>query len=287
MSKYTTEVRFICEHYSGLDESKGYDNVEEIIESAREKVFDFDYPIFDKEYKPTLEKKILRRYYTREIGLETVGLWKHFLCTRLNEIMPYYNKLYESELLKFNPFDDVDYTREGEKSNVQDREDQSNGNNKMTGTVRDDGSSTSTDGGSDSSKGSNEPKRDTWTLYSDTPQGGVAGINAAEASVGSNAYLTNATHVIESGKGSVENRTTNYGRTNESESDNTRTYNTDNKLNSSSTGQTRDNGDYFERVKGKMNSRSYASLLMELRESFLNIDLRIVNELGDLFMNIY
>ena len=72
MSKYTTEVRFICEHYAGLDESEGYANVEEIIERARPKVFDFDYPIFDSSYKPILETKILKHYYTREIGFETV-----------------------------------------------------------------------------------------------------------------------------------------------------------------------------------------------------------------------
>lgn len=287
MSKYTTEVRFICEQFAGLEESEGYSSVEDIIEKARPKIFDFNYPIFDENYKPTLERKILRRYYTREIGLESVGLWKHFLNTRMNEIMPYYNKLYESELLQFNPFDDTDYTREGEKSNVQNREENTNGNNKMTGTVVDDGSTNTVDGGSDRTTGSNEPKRDTWTLYSDTPQGGVAGINAAEASVGSNAYLTNATHVIESGEGSEENRVVNYGRTSDTDSDNTRTYNTDNKINSNTIGETTDNGDYFERVKGKMGNRSYASLLMELRESFLNLDLRIINELGDLFLNIY
>ena len=49
-------------------------------------------------------------YYTREIGFETVGLWKLKLQTKLNEIMPYYNKLYETELLKYNPLYDVDMT---------------------------------------------------------------------------------------------------------------------------------------------------------------------------------
>lgn len=287
MSKYTTEVRFICEQYAGLEESRGYDNVGEIIETARSKVFDFNYPIFDENYRSTLETKILRHYYTREIGVETVGLWKHFLNTRMNEIMPYYNKLYESELLQFNPFDDTDYTREGEKNNVQDREEETNGSNKMTGTVVDDGDTSSQDSGSDRVNASNEPKRDTWTLYSDTPQGGVAGINAAEASVGSNAYLTNATHVLESGEGSEEESTTTYGRKNVGKNDNTRTYDTDNQIDSNTVGQTKDKGDYFERVKGKMGNRSYASLLMELRESFLNIDLKIINELSDLFMNIY
>lgn len=75
-------------------------------------MFDFQFPIFDESYRSVIETKILRHYYTREIGLETVGLWKLKLNTKLNEIMPYYNKLYKSELIEFNPLYDVELTRE-------------------------------------------------------------------------------------------------------------------------------------------------------------------------------
>lgn len=107
MSKYTTELRFVCEMASGLTESAGYDDVENIVETAAPHIFN-NYPIFDEQYRPILEKKILMHYYTREICEETVGLWKLRLAARMNEIMPYFNKLYESELLKFNPLFDVD-----------------------------------------------------------------------------------------------------------------------------------------------------------------------------------
>lgn len=149
MSKYTTEVRFICEHYAGLDESKGFDNIEEILTESAPKVFSFDFPIFDENYRIPLERKILRHYYTREIGEETVGLWKLRLNTRLNEIMPYYNQLYESELLKFNPFYDVDYTktgnREGENTGNENVTTTTDTDNKMTGTVTDQGTNSLTD----------------------------------------------------------------------------------------------------------------------------------------------
>ena len=110
MSNYTTELRFICESLCDLKESKGYNNIPEIINTSYKRVFNFYYPIFDESYRPILEKKIIRHYYTREICEETVGLWKLRLEDKMNEIMPYYNKLYESELLKFNPFYDIDYT---------------------------------------------------------------------------------------------------------------------------------------------------------------------------------
>ena len=111
MSSFTTSVRSICEMYTTKQRS-GYMAIPDIIDKAVPKVFDFDYPIFDESYIRVLENKILLHYYTREIGEETVGLWKLRLMSRLNDIMPYYNQLYESALLKYNPLVDVDYTEE-------------------------------------------------------------------------------------------------------------------------------------------------------------------------------
>ena len=67
------------------------------------KLFDFSYPIFDEEYRPILEEKITRHFYFREIGFESVGRFLFELETKMNEIMPYYNQLYESTRLEFNP----------------------------------------------------------------------------------------------------------------------------------------------------------------------------------------
>ena len=96
MSKYTTEVRFICESNSGLAESKGCDNVNEVLEKSWNKIFTTNCAFFDEAYRSVLCKKILKHYYLREIGSETVGVWKLWMNTKLEEIMPYYNQLYES-----------------------------------------------------------------------------------------------------------------------------------------------------------------------------------------------
>ena len=100
MSKYTTEVRFICETAAGYRESQPYSKVNEIIQKAIPSVFSFNFPIFDENYRNVLCTKILRHYYTREICEEVVGLWKLRLETRLNEIMPYYNQLYKEEIIE-------------------------------------------------------------------------------------------------------------------------------------------------------------------------------------------
>ena len=110
MSKYTMQTRYVCENLIGVDESAGYESVDSIVTQAAPLVFDFHFPIFDENYRLPLEKKILKHYYTREIGEETVGLWKLRLENKLNEIMPYYNRLYQSELITFNPLYDTDLT---------------------------------------------------------------------------------------------------------------------------------------------------------------------------------
>lgn len=60
--------------------------------------FDFQmthYPIFDENYRETLNNNILHHYYENEIGFETAPLFRFYLNQRLNEIMPYYNELYK------------------------------------------------------------------------------------------------------------------------------------------------------------------------------------------------
>lgn len=108
MSNFTTEVRFICESLNGTS-SLGFLSIDSVLDVAAPKIFDFDFPIYDENYRLILEKNILRHYYTREIGEETYGLWKLRLNARLNEIMPYYNQLYESALIEYNPLYNVDY----------------------------------------------------------------------------------------------------------------------------------------------------------------------------------
>lgn len=103
MSKYTTELRYICEMRSGFSMDEIPDkSPEEIIRASRPAIFDFDFPIYDESLRIPLELKILRHFYTREIGVETYGLWKWRLNSKLNEIMPMYNKLYEAEFKTMN-----------------------------------------------------------------------------------------------------------------------------------------------------------------------------------------
>lgn len=259
MSKYTTEVRFICESEAGYTESQGYKKIDDIINVARPKIFDFDYPIYDTAYKPVLETKILKHFYTREICEETYGLWKLRLEDKLNIIMPYYNQLYNSELIQFNPLYDCDYTinHSGQGSGT------SNELNRNTRTLNT----------QDSNSSSSAPKNSRWDLYSDTPQGGINGITADNDSVANNTYLTDARHIIEDGTGSTASSTLNK------------------------TGTIGDNGgvdrqsttldSYIDRVNGKRGNASYSKLLQEFRDTMLNIDAMIIKDLEPLFFGLW
>lgn len=61
------------------------------------------YPIFDENYRSPLNHKIVAHYALREIGMETPEQFVFILRRTMNEIMPYYNKLYESDRIKFDP----------------------------------------------------------------------------------------------------------------------------------------------------------------------------------------
>src|SRR5690606_40563614 len=52
---------------------------------------------------PVFETYFIIHFYMREIGFETEGLFKFYLETWLLVHMPYYNQLFKSELIEYDP----------------------------------------------------------------------------------------------------------------------------------------------------------------------------------------
>lgn len=299
MSKYTTEVRFICEQFSGLSESVGCSDVEQVIKKCLPKVFDFQFPIFDESYRSVIETKILRHYYTREIGLETVGLWKLKLNTKLNEIMPYYNKLYKSELIEFNPLYDVELTRERkvEGSGTKNTKNSENRDgNGRTENTQNNNANVSENGGdrhtatnmADGTQNQNTSGNGT-NMYSDTPQGAITDLQAGK-------YLTNATidsttNTFVGSSHDTSNQTNETTRNNETETNGSVESTNENEYSSSLDGTSdtilSNTEDYLEKVIGSNGGESFSKRLTEYRSTFINIDMMIVNELEDLFFGLW
>lgn len=295
MSKYTTEVRFICENKAGLDESIGFNSVDDVISRAWNKIFTSKVTFFDENYRGVLCSKILKHFYLREIGCETVGMWLLWMNTRLEEIMPYYNQLYESAKIKFDPMHDVDLTRSHKRNvNGTSTEDitrvntSTNTKDTTTENTRNvTGKNDTKKDGSVSKTGSSSSDDNKWDLYSDTPQGGIKGLENEN-------YLTNARKITEQINSNFDETDTSTDTTGVTYSETDTDKGTGKESGSETTNGTENSSgattsaeDYLETLVGKHGTESFSSLLNKYRETFLNIDMQVINEFNDLFFNLW
>lgn len=182
MAKYTTQLITIVRNYS--TEGKP---LNERIDEAAEYIFPPNYPIWDEGHRAELNHKIIRRYLQREIGFETVELWRSYLETEMFEIMPEYVKIYETTLEKFDGAVDVDLTIKTDRETDSHMEQSGEGS------------------GTDESEG----------LISDYPQAVVNAADLVYASDGqkSESKNTGTTDSISSGTGTDNTIQTRKGRT--------------------------------------------------------------------------
>jgi hypothetical protein len=209
----------------------------------RESGFNFGldtYPIFDENYRATLNKKILDHYNFREIGFETAGMFKFYLNTVMNEIMPYYNKLYNSELLTFNPLYNSKITETLAKTNTVESigNSQSNSNSNATG----------------------ESQQSDKNIFNETPQGNIDITEIDDLNYATN-YTVNKNNNTSSTENAIVDNSTTESNINNIE-------------------------DYTKVVEGN-SGMSNSALLIEFRNTFLNIDLEIIKKLNDLFMGLW
>lgn len=274
LAKYTTQVRSICEYYAGLSESGNYADIDSIISTAIPSIFTSGWPIYDESRREELETKILKHYYFQEIGFETVALWKFYLNTTLAEIMPYYNQLYSTVGLVENPLDTIAYTEQKTGSeNTTEAE-------TTTGSVSANESGTAErtenrNGTSETSVDSTE-SRDNTEKYSDTPQGGLTGI-------ANNTYLTDVT--MQDGTTTTDSSTNTTSEDTITRSDSDSRDRSETTSNVSNRNEDKDSN--FTTTWTGRNGQSVGKLLEEYRAQILNIDMQIINDLQNLFMQVW
>lgn len=280
MADYTTQVRSICEFYAGKSSSGGYEDINAIIAAARPKIFTETYPIYDGGDRAALETKILKHYYMREIGFETVGLWKHFLNTRMIEIMPYYVNYMAQGVNSFNPEGTIDLTR------IYNETVNDSGNSSDTHEIN---TTTTTEYGRGTTRTGSEVVDDDTTRtpelvhkdkYSDTPQNELSDVENSR-------YLTNYRSIEDGGSETINvDRTVNYN--NVKDQDSGRDVITDG-------GNTTDTNLYGKNIirdttdttTGITSMREYLEIKAKVLELIVNVDMMIISDLSDLFMRIY
>lgn len=134
------------------------------------------------------KQKLINHYWFRQIGQETVGRFLHMFGTKLSEVIPYYEELYDSVVTMWeldDPFANVDVIETFEQE--------------TTNTTSSKGSASNSVTGSDSATNSNTRR------YSNTPQGEISNIEK---------YMTEAT--VENGVNSQRTTSTNSGSSQDS-----------------------------------------------------------------------
>lgn len=66
------------------------------------------YPLWNVDYRGTLNGKIYDHYMLREIGFETMEIFQQRMRSMMNNIMPFYNDLYKTKLDLIDPLRTVD-----------------------------------------------------------------------------------------------------------------------------------------------------------------------------------
>lgn len=314
MSQYTTQVRKILEnaymHDHNLDHQweMPFIKPRELCKTEYQVIFDFDFPLLASMTKQDLCTAILMHYYTREIGLETVELWKQFLDTRLNEIMPYYVQLESAKISLADALINRNVTeklkRDGTENNDTSRK--NNGSEESNGSFSSDNDSTSSNnatgsstvnGTGDSSSNSTEDttqniESNGKNLFSETPQDGLeAVINGT--------YLTTATITNDNettgrnteGSQTVHNESEEKQTDSNESSGSTHNENSGTNKNDKTTSFLEDilhNKDYLENVSRETLGFEGDKLdvLLKYRDSILQIPRMIINDLADLFITI-
>lgn len=229
MATYTVLVKTVCESVAG-NVSSNYTDFNKTIETAAPLIFNFNYPIWEESYRSILEQKIIKHYYMYEIGMETVGLWQFYLQKTMQEIMPYYVKLWETTQLDYDPLTNYKetITHKGEgTNNVVDKLDSTTGGTSTSSRTEDknvseiyDRSHEETTTGEKHESGTVESNTDTSgktvskiiddldenysRAYSDTPQNSISRVENLE-------YLTNYTNDITKRIGDKEETRTDSG----------------------------------------------------------------------------
>lgn len=90
------------------DEEK-YEKIVDLPKLGRKTIFNFTYPLSTKVNKEEFEILILNHFLMRRIGFETVTAFRINLNAKLNEIMPKYNKMFDS-FVDWSIFEDGEIT---------------------------------------------------------------------------------------------------------------------------------------------------------------------------------
>lgn len=242
-------------------------------------LFDFEYTFDDQAYKKELEQRVIDWFYDYEIGQETPEMFKHKFKTRWIKMIGYYNKLYNTTLLQYNPLSNYNLTE------VLDQLSEHNNTENTQGSSTTRGNSDSEFTGDIDQTGTTDDTRtddltrqtDGDEKMSDYPQQNIAGGD----------YLSGErkTTNTEQSTGTVKNT---GSSTNGTTTNNTETVNNEESTGSSgkTTNDGTDNTNYTKTIEG-ITGVTYQELIKAERENIVHITSGVIEEMKPCFIMIY
>lgn len=274
MAQYTISLLTVLKNLA-RDKGKNYndyENIRDFTEDNANLIFD-SYHIHDELHRSELNRKIVNHYLFDEISVVPYAKWKFMFNNKLEEIMPYYNKLYELEYLKFEDLlEDVDYTETLDRSVGTDTETStSRQSNTLGARSEDDSQQTTGQTRTEQSEDLNsQTSSESWE--SDVPFN----------------KTSNDTHPTKTGGETTTGQSGNEYEGVENKTE-TRTGNRDVETTQDESGSSSSlldsdtKEDYEKTVKGKRSGVSKMQILDEYRKSLLNIDKMIIEDLAVCF----
>ena len=266
MSKYTEELSNIVNSITyGSNKS-----LSERIDESLTTIFSFDYPIWNVDYRKILERKIIMHYYSFEIGSETPQLFQLRLAERLNLIMPYYNDLYKSTVIEY------DMTKNININNVDVENQTNNVNDVRSETISDtiNGTSNKNNSGVNTTANTGTTKEEIVgeTIRYDVPQVKASGKD----------YASNLDDITNTNTNTINTEISLTVNENEANT-NSNTRNATNTISNNIT-----NSNSINRSNNQSgNNVSISELILKYRDTLINIDNMIIDDLKDLFMLVY
>lgn len=310
MSSTTTMVRWYCEYlYNQVinDNTNPPNNwvtdVNTIIPAVWEKIF-YEFPIWEESYRPTLCQKILRHYYFREIGEETVEFWKLRLQQTLGEIMPYYIQLWETTQVEYEKLWTRNYIEKylGNENRTEDKTSNESSDYHDTATTSDTANTLTdfTDDAKTNIKQTGKTHDKGTRTYSETVKDVTSNTPMNQLTwndLENNLYATSTDFRSTSGNENTTNDGTSENTTDQTYNDTSNTK-VDSTYDRHFTDENSRDTDYTHNVKGKTNTDYIREitgwdgvnpndLILKWRETLLNIDVMIIEELEDCFLGVY
>lgn len=248
----------------------------DLAKEGRSRIFYFNYPLSSNVSKEKFETMILNHFMKRRINYDTVTDFCMQLDVKLNEIMPKYNKLFDS-LENWNLFNDGEVVTEtGRDTKTSNQTGKTTNESSQTGNTTNESSTTASSENSIETSSETSGTSTNDRRYSDTPQDQLNNVQ-------NGTYLTDYTYDQNSSSGEDSSNSSGTSSSqNSTNSEENRTQNINSEENR--TQNQNDSSNYEKTIKRSPADK--IAIYKEMQDSIKSIYTMIFDDLDILFYGL-